>query len=50
MSREDGEAAGRFLAHRVKQQYDRTLITTMENENGVLVTDKVEINEAFRVF
>lgn len=47
---EQGEAAGRFLAQRVKQQYNRTLITSVENEIGTLVTDRGEINETFRVF
>lgn len=47
---EQGEAAGRFLAQRVKQQYNRTLITSVENEIGTSVTDRGEINETFRVF
>lgn len=42
--------AGRFLAQRVKQQYNRTLIASVENEKGTLVTDRGEINETFRVF
>ena len=47
---EQGEVAGRFLAQRVKQQYSRTLITSVDNEKGTLVTDSGEINETFKVF
>lgn len=46
---EQGEAAGRFLVQRVKQ-YNHTLITFVEDENGSLVTDTVEINNGFRGF
>lgn len=47
---EQGEAVGRFLAQRPKQQYNRTLITSVENDNGTLVTDREEINETFKAF
>lgn len=47
---EQGEVAGRFLAQRVKQQHSRTLIPSVENEKGTLVTNRGEINETFRVF
>ena len=47
---EQGEAARRFLAQRVKQQFNRTLITSVENENGTLVTNRGEINESFKTF
>ncbi len=42
--------AGRFLAQRAKQQYNQTLISSVENEEGDLVTDTEEINKAFRIF
>ncbi len=47
---EQGETAGRFLAQRAKQQYNQTLISSVENEKGDLVTDTGEINGAFRIF
>uniref|UniRef100_A0A3P8RLF1 Reverse transcriptase domain-containing protein n=1 Tax=Amphiprion percula TaxID=161767 RepID=A0A3P8RLF1_AMPPE len=47
---EQGEAAGKFLAQRVKQQYSCNLIPAVENEEGTLVTDTGEINETFKLF
>lgn len=47
---EQGERAGRLLAQRAKQQYTQTLIPSVENDGGVLVTDTAEINETFRLF
>lgn len=38
------------MAQRVQQQYNRTLITFVEDENASLVTDTVEIIDGFRGF
>ncbi len=45
---EQGERAGKFLTWRVKQQQAQTLISAINNEKGEIVTDNIEINNAFK--
>ncbi len=46
---EQGERAGKFLTRRVKQQQAQTLISAINNEKGEIVTDNIEINNAFKL-
>ena len=47
---EQGERAGKLLAQRVKQQQAQTLISAIQNEKGEILTDTIEINNAFQLF
>ncbi len=47
---EQAERAGKLLAQRVKQQQAQTLITALQNDKGEILTDPIEINNAFQEF
>lgn len=47
---EQGERAGKLLAQRVKQQQTQTLISAIQNEEGKILTDTIDISSGFHLF
>ncbi len=47
---EEGERVGKLVAQRGGQQQAQTLMLVIQNEKGEILTDNIEINNAFKLF